>query len=198
MRGMLSNAPVSSRFPLDAHEALAFVAVVPTWATMCSFPELGVSFAADALVKHGRPALESWLTATFADRGLRFSPGDRVELGREMRRYEKLAAKDTELAARGPHRHADLDSSGLFHVGHCGCGWRGILDVRDVVVTLFEAHEIKRVRFGNPWFDSFAAPRSVALAELPSLTYRDLDQRLVEVRRSSGDPRPTRRLRDLA
>ena len=93
---------------------------------------------------------------------------------------------------------ADLDVSGVFSVGGCGCGWRGILDVRNGVLDLFEAHEVKRVRFGNPWFDSLDAPQVVPLSELGSKTFDDLDQTLVDVRRVSGDPRPTRRLRDLA
>ncbi|MCB9616013.1 MAG: hypothetical protein H6722_26560 [Sandaracinus sp.] len=118
--------------------------------------------------------------------------------GKRERRYRTLARTDPELAARGPNRHADLDLSGLFSVGGCGCGWRGILDVRNGVLDLFEAHEVKRVRFGNPWFDSLDAPQVVPLSELGSKTFDDLDQTLVDVRRASGDPRPTRRLRDLA
>lgn len=148
---------------------------------MCAFPELGLLFASDALARHGLATLEGWVAETFARRDLVFLPG-----------------REDDVACRSREGYADMSCVGGFVVSGCGCGWKRILDVRDVVRELFDAADVKRARFGLPWYDSVDAARAISLDELEALTFADLDQRLVEVRRTGADPRPTRRLCDLA
>lgn len=164
---------------------------------MCAFPELGVEVASDALTRHGLETLGAWVTTAFARRDLRLYLGEHQESRTRLRRFRALSS-DPEVARRGPDRFADMSFAGSFAVGSCGCGWRRVLEVRDVVLELFDTAEVKRVRFGLPWFDSLDAPRLVTLDELRGAKFEDLDQALVETRRSAEDPRPTQRLRDIA